>query len=122
LICCVQQNKARIFRTGCNPFSPVLRREDKARSTVAKHMAKRLFPKLHIKRHDDTAGTDDRKGRGDPFGPVIGNDRSAIASREPRMAEPMREPVHAAVQIGIAPCLRVSFSESKYCRPVAVPR
>ena len=26
-----------------------------------------------------TAGPDDRKGRGDPFGPIIGNDRSAIA-------------------------------------------
>jgi len=85
-------------------------------------MAKRLFPKLHIKGHDDTAGTDDRERCGDLFGPVIGNDRRAIAPREPRMAEPMHETVHAAVQLGIAPRLRVSFSESKYCRPVAVQR
>ena len=52
-------------------------------------MAKRLFPKLHIKRHDDTAGSDDGKGRGDPFGPIIGNDRRAIAARESGVAEPM---------------------------------
>jgi hypothetical protein len=83
-------------------------------------MAKRLFPKLHIKRHDDTAGTDDGKGRSHPFGPVIGNDRSAIAPFEPLTAEPMRETVNAAVQIGIAPCLRASFPEREYCAPVAV--
>jgi hypothetical protein len=79
LICCVKQNDPRIFRAGRDPFSPVLRREDKARGTVAKHMTKRLLPELDIKRHDDTAGTDDRKGDRDPLGPIIGNDRSAIA-------------------------------------------
>jgi hypothetical protein len=85
-------------------------------------MAKRLLPKLDIKWHDDTASPDDRKSRGDPFGPIIGDDRSAIAPGEPRMAEPMRETVHVAVQISIAPRFRASFSESKYCGSVAVPR
>ena len=85
-------------------------------------MSKRLLTELDIKRHDDTASTDDRERRGDPLGPIIGNDRSAISPCEPRMAEPTREPVHAAVQIRIAPCLRASFSESKYCWPVGVPR
>ena len=85
-------------------------------------MAKRLLPELDIKRHDDTASPDDRERRGDPFGPIIGNDRCAIAPCEPRMAEPMRETVHAAVQIGIAPCLRVSFSEREYRWPTAIPR
>src|SRR5262249_59587674 len=80
-------------------------------------MSKRFLAELDIKRHDDTAGTDDRERRGHPLGPIIGNDRSAISLCEPRMAEPTREPVHAAVQIRIAPCLRASFSESNYaCR------